>query len=259
MAFFATSADMPRILMASKKTLLIDVPAPGRLPAPRKLPTQSRSRSLVTALVEACIHILEREGAEALTVNRLAEVSGVAVGSIYQYFPNKEAVVSVVFNHILHEEVTVHVPALRERVTGMPLAGALREILENMVRVELRLYRLHREFHLRYHADLQVGMRLGPYESSRQYIDDAWGPFVALYVPDMDPVRRDMSAYMLCMALRSTIRVGLEDAPERVESPVFLDCLLAMALGVLDPRLPPEPDAPGVGQNATGARPASPS
>jgi AcrR family transcriptional regulator len=225
--------------MTPKKPLPIDLPTSGRLPAPRKLPTQSRSRSLVTALVEACIHILEREGAEALTVNRMAEVSGVAVGSIYQYFPNKEAVVSVAFNHILHEEVTVHVPALRERVTGMPLAGALREILDNMVRVELRLYRLHREFHLRYHPDLQVGMRLGPYENSREYIDEAWGPFVALYVPDMDPVRRDMSAYMLCMAMRSTIRVALEDAPERVESPVFLDCLLAMALGALDPHLPP--------------------
>lgn len=209
------------------------------MPAPRKLPSQSRSRSLVTALVEACIHILEREGAEALTVNRLAEVSGVAVGSIYQYFPNKEAVVSVAFNHILHEEVTVHVPALRERVTGTPLAYALREILRNMVRVELRLYRLHREFHLRYHPDLQVGMRLGPYENSREYIDEAWGPFVALYAPELDPARRDMAAYMLCMALRSTIRVALEDAPERVESPVFLDCLIAMALGVLDPRLPP--------------------
>lgn len=226
--------------MTSKKTVRTDVSPTGRLPAPRKLPTQSRSRSLVTALVEACIHILEREGADALTVNRLSELSGVAVGSIYQYFPNKEAVVSVAFNHLLHEEATVHVPELRERVMGMPLVGALREILGNMVRVELRLYRLHREFHLRYHPDLQVGMRLGPYENSRQYIDEAWGPFVAMYVPDIDATRRDMSAYMLCMGLRSTIRVALEDAPERVESPVFLDCLLAMALGVLDPALPPK-------------------
>ena len=225
--------------MTSKKPLPTDATASDRPPAPRKLPTQSRSRSLVTALVEACIHILEREGADALTVARMAEVSGVAVGSIYQYFPNKEAVVSVAFNHILHEEVTVHVPALRKKVTGMPLAGALRKIIDNMVRVELRFYRLHREFHLRYHPDLQVGMRLGPYENSRDYIDEAWAPLVALYVPEMDPVRRDMSAYMLGMALRSVIRVALENAPERVESPVFLDCLLAMALGALDPRLPP--------------------
>jgi len=119
------------------------------------------------------------------------------------------------------------------------LAAALREILDNMVRLELRLYRLHREFHLKYHPELQVGMRLGPYESSRQYVDEAWGPFVALYVPALDPVRGDMAAYMLAMGLRATIRVTLEDAPERVGEPAFLECLLAMALGALDPVLPP--------------------
>ncbi len=68
------------------------------LPAPRKLPRQSRSRFLVSTLIEACRQILEQEGTEALTVNRLSEVSGVAVGSIYQYFPNKEAIISLAFD-----------------------------------------------------------------------------------------------------------------------------------------------------------------
>ena len=45
---------------------------------------------------------------EALTVNRLAEVAGVGVGSFYQYFPNIEAVVGLAFDHVLHEEATVH-------------------------------------------------------------------------------------------------------------------------------------------------------
>lgn len=219
--------------MANRKTAREGEKAKVRLPAPRKLPSQSRSRSLVAALVEACLQILEKEGADALTVNRLAEVSGVAVGSIYQYFPNKEAIVSLAFDHILHEEATVHIPALRERVTGMPLAAALREILANMIRQELRLHRLNREFHLKYHPELQVGLRLGPYETTRQYVDEAWGAFVKLYVPDLDPARRDMAAYMLGMASRATIRVALEDAPERVSRPEFLDCLVAMALGAL--------------------------
>lgn len=219
--------------MASKKTVREGETGSGRLPAPRKLPSQSRSRSLVAALVEACLQILNKEGAEALTVNRLSEVSGVAVGSIYQYFPNKEAVVSLAFDHILHEEATVHVPALRERVVGLPLDAALREILGNMIRQELRLYRLNAEFHLKYHPELQVGLRLGPYETTSQYVDEAWGAFVKMYVPNLEPARRDMAAYMLGMASRATIRVALEDAPERVSRPEFLDCLVAMSLGAL--------------------------
>lgn len=219
--------------MTAKKTPRESASGKRRLPTPRKLPTQSRSRSLVAALIQACLQILEEEGAEALSVNRLAEVSGVAVGSIYQYFPNKEAIVSLAFDHILHEEATVHVPALRERISGLPLEGALREILANMIRQELRLYRLHREFHLKYHPELQLGLRLGPYENTRQYVDEAWGAFVKLYVPDLDAGRADMAAYMIAMATRAAIRVALEDAPERVERPVFLDCLLGMALGAL--------------------------
>ncbi|WP_018991383.1 TetR/AcrR family transcriptional regulator [Aromatoleum toluclasticum] len=225
--------------MTTRKTPRDTALGKGRLPAPRKLPTQSRSRSLVAALIEACLQILEEEGAEALTVNRLADVSGVAVGSIYQYFPNKEAIVSLAFDHILHEEATVHVPALRERIVGLSLEGALREILANMVRQELRLHRLNREFHLKYHPDLQVGLRLGPYENTRQYVEEAWGAFVKLYVPTLDAERADMAAYMIAMAMRAAIRVALEDAPERVGRPMFLDCLLGMALGALGFTSPP--------------------
>lgn len=232
--------------MSHRKHVPVSPPAPvperaerdARLPALRKQPSQSRSRSLVTALREACIQILEQEGVEALTVNRLAEVAGVGVGSFYQYFPNIEAVVGLAFDHVLHEEATVHVPALRASITGLPLGAALDAILRNMVRMELRLHRLHREFHLKYHPALQMGMRIGPYANSREYVDDAWLPFVALYVPELAPERREMAAYMLCMAMRSAIRTALEDAPERVEQPVFVDCLRAMALGVLDPDLP---------------------
>jgi len=101
--------------MAKKKAAVEEEAGRGRLPTPRKLPSQPRSSSLVSALVEACIQILEREGVEALTVIRLSEVSGVAVGSIYQSFPNEEAVVGLAFDRILHEEATVHVPALRAR------------------------------------------------------------------------------------------------------------------------------------------------
>ena len=138
----------------------------------------------------------------------------------------------------MRERLVGHVEAERgaeglPAVAGLPLEGALREILRDMVRTELRLHRLHAEFHLKYHPELQMGMRIGPYASSREFVDDAWLPFVTLYVPELEPERADMAAYMLCMAMRSVIRAALEDAPERVGQGAFLDCLLAMALGML--------------------------
>jgi AcrR family transcriptional regulator len=47
---------------------------------------------------------LEKEGEDALTVNRIAEVSGAAVGSIYQYFPNKESMIAAVYERLLDQE-----------------------------------------------------------------------------------------------------------------------------------------------------------
>ena len=61
---------------------------------PRKTPRQRRSAELVEAIYEGGARILETEGLAGLNTNRVAEVAGVSVGSLYQYFPSKEAIVA---------------------------------------------------------------------------------------------------------------------------------------------------------------------
>jgi AcrR family transcriptional regulator len=56
------------------------------------LPTQARSTQLVADILKAAIRVLEREGAHRFTTIRVAEAAGVSVGSLYQYFPNKQAI-----------------------------------------------------------------------------------------------------------------------------------------------------------------------
>ncbi len=58
----------------------------------RKRPKQARSVDLVAALLEAAAQVLAKEGAPRFTTARVAERAGVSVGSIYQYFPNKAAI-----------------------------------------------------------------------------------------------------------------------------------------------------------------------
>ena len=58
----------------------------------RKRPQQARSNDLVAAILEAAIQVLAKEGAARFTTTRVAERAGVSVGSIYQYFPNKAAI-----------------------------------------------------------------------------------------------------------------------------------------------------------------------
>jgi len=58
----------------------------------RKQPRQARSTQLVAAILEAAVRVLIRDGAHRFTTARVAETAGISVGSLYQYFPNKEAI-----------------------------------------------------------------------------------------------------------------------------------------------------------------------
>src|SRR5690349_2600495 len=58
----------------------------------RKQPQQARSNELVTAILDAAVQVLMKEGAARFTTARVAERAGVSVGSLYQYFPNKAAI-----------------------------------------------------------------------------------------------------------------------------------------------------------------------
>jgi AcrR family transcriptional regulator len=60
----------------------------------RKRPLQERAQVTVESLVVAAERVLQREGVARLTTNRIAEVAGVSVGSVYQYFPGKQAIVA---------------------------------------------------------------------------------------------------------------------------------------------------------------------
>jgi AcrR family transcriptional regulator len=69
-------------------------PAPPRraATAPRRRPVQARSTQLVADILEAAVRVLERDGAQRFTTTRVAGAAGVSIGSLYQYFPNKLAI-----------------------------------------------------------------------------------------------------------------------------------------------------------------------
>ncbi len=77
---------------------------PSKKNAARRQPRQERARSTVQFVLDATVKLLEQGGIDAVTTNRVAEVAGVSVGSIYQYFPDKRAIFGAL--HQRHAEET---------------------------------------------------------------------------------------------------------------------------------------------------------
>jgi AcrR family transcriptional regulator len=88
------------------------MPRPTRRGAlePRKYPAQPRSADTVATILEAAARILERHGFAGYNTNAVAGLAGVSIGSLYQYFPNKDALVAALVARetaLLLEELSV--------------------------------------------------------------------------------------------------------------------------------------------------------
>ena len=99
---------------------------------PRKTPVQARATVTVEAIWEATIQVLLSEGAERLTTTRVADRAGVSVGTLYQYFPNKQSLLfAVLENHL--EKVTQEVEGACEDARHKPLADMIKDVVEAFV------------------------------------------------------------------------------------------------------------------------------
>jgi len=112
--------------------------------SPRKNASQQRSRATVDALVEATARILVKEGFEKASTNRIAEIAGVSVGSLYQYFPSKEALVAAVIDRH-NEEIMGLVRVALTEVADLEIEKAVRKLVTVAIeahRIDPKLHRV---------------------------------------------------------------------------------------------------------------------
>jgi AcrR family transcriptional regulator len=112
---------------------------------PRKSASQKRSQATVEILLDATARVLTRMGYDRASTNRIAAMAGVSVGSLYQYFPNKEALVATLVARHNREMLQLLRDAL-EKVGSLDLETAMRELVRATVDAHLVDPALHRIF-----------------------------------------------------------------------------------------------------------------
>jgi len=115
---------------------------PSKKSSRRRKPKQRRSRQTVEAILDAVLRILKREGNRGVTTNRIAEVAGVSIGSVYQYFPDKRAIFAA-----LHERHIEQIDRMVERTLVEHAASPLTELMTALIEGMLEAHRADPELY----------------------------------------------------------------------------------------------------------------
>ncbi len=178
---------------------------------PRKRPSQPRARATVDAILVAAAHILKTEGPERLTTNRIARIAGVSIGSLYQYFPNKQAVVAALrerhsewFDRSVREEA--------DRTVSSSLRDAVRPAIERMIAMHRADVELHRA--------LSPGERALDAHGEAEYRQMLKG-FLEANAAVLRPLDPDTVSFIATRSLEAVIHGTALDEPERLDDPEF--------------------------------------
>ena len=110
---------------------------PAETAEPRRLPSQQRSRERVERMLQAASDLIAAHGSDALKMREVAERAGVPIGSLYQFFPDKSAVIRALAERYTLESRACIAEALSEVRTGQDLSRAFGELVDTYYRLFL--------------------------------------------------------------------------------------------------------------------------
>jgi AcrR family transcriptional regulator len=205
---------------------------------PRKSASQARSRATVEALIGATARVLVKDGYDRATTNRIARAAGVGIGSLYQYFPGKEALVAAVIDRHT-TEVRELVRASLVKVALRPLEAAAPELVRAMVDAHRVSPALHRVL-------VEQTPRLGRLEGV-EAIDREAHALVRAYLEahrdEIDVPDLELAAFVCVTAVEALTHAAVVRRPEALTDervPLLVDEVTRMIVQYLRGRKAPE-------------------
>lgn len=201
---------------------------------PRRRPRQARAQATVDAIIKATAQVLVQEGYDRASTNRIAQAAGVSIGSLYQYFPSKEALVaSLVEAH--QAKMTRVLQRALEDVTPAELPHNARTMVDGLIRA----YRVDPKLH---HVLCQEVPKVGELRKIYEF-EEQLAAITQRYLQTLrHQVRQqdlDRAIFVLVNAVSGVVRAAVQDDPDGHNDPHLSAELTDMILRYLM-RNPPE-------------------
>ena len=185
---------------------------------PRKRPRQQRSKATVDTILEATARVLKKQGFDGLSTNAVAAQAGVSIGSLYQYFPNKEALVAKLIDRHM-EDMNAAIFAELTRVAVMPIAQAARAVVELTIRAHSVDPDLHRVL-------TEQVPRIGKLARLRELDEICHRMVAGLLAARKDELAiadPDLAAFILVSTIEAVIHRAALLYPARLRDPRLVD------------------------------------
>ncbi len=180
----------------------------NRIPL-RREPKQERGQRRITRILEAAAEEFARVGFDAATTNAIARRANTSVGSLYQFFPNKEAILAALTEHFLGEIRKLHAVVLGEEAARLSFAEFYDQLVDRLA-----------EFHTTHpgFVSLFYGSPTSPHLGAaaerlqRECIAGAEAT-IAARAPQLDPERRRLYAMINVQTVKSLLPVAVSAGP----------------------------------------------
>jgi AcrR family transcriptional regulator len=209
----------------------------SKLAAKRRAPAQARARKTREMILEAAIQLLQKRGLRAFSTNRLAEAAGFSVGTIYQYFENKQEILDALARHERDRRLARMTEVLTSRAHE---AGAKKLTLRDRIRIAVRT-ELH-AFDGRQRARkilFDLAWRSDTHRDMDRPVTTLAAMLEAGDVADSDEGAVQLSpidAFILTQAVAGIIRAGLERDEHMLITREFEDTMVELIYGFVDSR-----------------------
>jgi AcrR family transcriptional regulator len=181
------------------------------LQKPRKLPKQERSQATVSAILIATTRILTEEGYDKFNTNRVAELAGVSVGSLYQYFPNKESLLYALGEHHANEMAQLaqhHLEDLGDR--------SILEVLQQIIKAVLAAYAVNPKLYRILHQQVPRSEEMQKLDDAR--IEQMLHAFLALHRDQLRPKNLDITVFIISRTIKALLYDAIADRPNLLKN-----------------------------------------